>query len=281
MGALAARALEGPEEPWLFHRPEWTWRWRSYQQVADQVARGAAGLRTDRAAPTNLAVKVRQHPDAVANLLAIQAAGRIPLAGAGPGDEAPADIETWAEVASGVPEEGRRSYLLPRCHDALEVWQPLDLKPAGASGAFVMVNRERRTVHTEDDLKGAALRLEATLEDLDLATSGGRPILSTGPLLDPYHAQVVLTWCLWNAAAWVLEPAPEAFVAAVRWARPTVVMATVAEVLQLAAELGESRQVKRWRLRAVVALGVGESEKASRQWQALGVEFRHLDLLPG
>jgi len=43
--ALREQARVRAQEPWLFHRPAWTWQWRSYGQVADQVARGAEALR--------------------------------------------------------------------------------------------------------------------------------------------------------------------------------------------------------------------------------------------
>ncbi|MCP4662775.1 MAG: hypothetical protein GY856_45865, partial [bacterium] len=42
---LAAHAAASPEEPWLFYRDRWDWQWRSWSQVADQVARAAQALR--------------------------------------------------------------------------------------------------------------------------------------------------------------------------------------------------------------------------------------------
>jgi hypothetical protein len=131
-------------------------------------------------------------------------------------------------------------------------------------------------VYTKQDLGDAVDKLETILEDFDLGVGGSRPVLSTGPAIDPFQTYTVLTWALMNDAAWLMEPRSDAFVAAVRWARPTVVMASAAEVEQLAAEMGERRTRKRWRLRAIVVLGRRATEKACQHWKALGVEIRHL-----
>ncbi len=77
--ALAARAAAFPEDPWLFHRRgdlplAGGWHWRSWAQVADQVARGMAALGDVRPGQ-KVAFADRLEPDSVAAALAIEAAG--------------------------------------------------------------------------------------------------------------------------------------------------------------------------------------------------------------
>ena len=274
---LAARAREYPEEPWLFHRPGWTWKWWSYAQVADQVARAAAGLRADLEAPEHLAVHAHQHPDSLALALALQASGRVPVMLETRSQDLPPDVSGWADAAEGVPEGPAGRPLLPSCRSRLESWHPQALRSAGAAGTLASMRGRDLVHHSADEVLATAHRLTAFCGSAAAEAAGERAILATGPALSPFDTQAVLTWTLWSAAAWVLEASPEAFAAAVRWARPTVVIASPEELEQLAAEVGERRRWRRSRLGVVVAVGGGEAvAEARRKWQALGVAFHVL-----
>lgn len=286
--ALAGRAREMPEEPWLFHRPGWTWRWRSYGQVADQVARGAEVLDREPEVAPSLAFHARQHPDALAIALAILASGRVPVASSETGGLLPDGVDGWAGVTEpGVREPGVRepgvtepgvesgpqSYSMPHCRSGLEVWTPTPLKLGPRpTEALASVHKGRMEILPWAELRAITGRLKEALDEVDLEASGGRAILATGPSLDPFHLHAVLHWCLGSSAAWVLEDHGEAFGATVKWARPTVVVASGEELERLAKEVGERRTRRHLRLRAVVGLG-GEAVtlKTRKHWEALEV----------
>ena len=127
---LVLRAAESPREPWLFHRPEWTWRWRSYAVVCDQVARGVTALRKAGVESEQGATTVRFRddlsPDALAASLAIRALGAQPAGG-----EGPVDGEMWL----APPERGEGGLELPACHNDLGIIFKHNLKVVCIGGS--------------------------------------------------------------------------------------------------------------------------------------------------
>lgn len=207
LAALAARAASEPEEPWLFYRRGWDWHWRSWGQVADQVARGAEALADVEPAVGFRAV---QDPHAVALALAIQAAGRV------------------LTLTLSPPS-------IPECRSRLERWQPRTL------------NLDAVTPVSNQDLFQEAERFDGKIPPyLD------RLILCATPALAAHDLQVVLAWTLRSGAAWVLEPESEAFLETVLWARPSVVMATGAELERLASAMTDRKHRRHSRLKVTV-----------------------------
>ena len=218
LAALAAKAASVPEEPWLFYRQGWDWRWRSFGQAADQVARGAAALGD---APSVLGFRSRQDADAVAVVLAIQAAGRD------------------ADLASPPPT-------IPDCRSHLEEGPPRLLSPGDASPATLTLAAGSAPATPAEIFR------EAGRFDTGLPSVRERWILCATPALTPRGLQVVLAWTLLAGAAWVLEPDSEAFHETVLWARPSIVVATAAELGRLSAALKDRRHRRHSRLRVTI-----------------------------
>lgn len=242
--ALADHAAATPEEPWLFARADDDWRWRSWNQVADQVARGAAELcRLEPA--VRVAGADLLHPEAVALALAVQAAGGVAVP-AGAGDPA---------------------IVLPPVRSRLSRWTPeLDALRHTNPDALAFPGRTHR------DLWEAASAWSARFPP-----PRGRPIVLASPEIGRVHRQVLLAWTLATGAAWVLEDDPIAFLPAVLRNRPTRVVAPGADLALLATALRERRH-RRWhRLEAV-----GVTDDASAElyladaWDALGVPVASL-----
>jgi hypothetical protein len=251
--ALADRAAATPEEPWLFYRDADDWRWRSWGQVADQAARGAAALRPP-AGTARVAVDDRLHPDAVAAALAVQAAG-----------------------GAAVPGGEGAALALPPVRSRLARWTPdLDALRHAAADAVAFAGPRDQEGRTHRDLIGAAIAWSDALP-----APRGRPIVLASPGVGRLHRQVLLAWNLFTGAAWVLEDDPIGFLPAVLRNRPTFVLAPGADLALLATALRERRH-RRWhRLRAV-----GLTDEASAElylgdeWDALGVPVVRLGRRP-
>ena len=246
---LARRAAESPREPWLFHRPEWTWRWRSYAVVCDQVARGAAALRDAGVNPGQGAPTVRFRddlsPDALAASLAIRALGAQSAGG-----EGAVDGEMWL----APPERGEGGLELPACHNDLGPWEPESL--------------EVPSDPVEHPLDAGLAGLLASLPEEE-----ERPILASGPTLTVAEREAVLIFSLERSAAWVMEGEPAAFLQAVLWARPTLLVAGTADLRRLARVLAGRGVRRRSRLKAVVRAGEGgaEFERVADSLRSLGL----------
>lgn len=85
--ALLDHAARHPDEPWLFYREGWDWRWHSWGEIAGRVAREAETLAS---LPPGTRAPVHDVPavDNVVLDLAAQAAGR---------EEIPADLLAAAQ----------------------------------------------------------------------------------------------------------------------------------------------------------------------------------------
>ncbi len=268
LGLLAERAATVPEEPWLFFRQGWDWRWRSYLQVADQVARGAERLGTEgprrhAERETRIACDGGQDPDAVAAGLAIEAAGylALPIVGeAAPEARCDAVVTVGASPPASEDTTTAGRLLLPGCRSPLERWEPQPLRLDAVRATMAQGQAYR-----------SAERLAAKLP-ANLSPSRrrrGRPILCAGTTPDFGARDVWLAWTLVADAAWVLLGEDDDFVMSVLWARPTVVAAEARRLERLAAALAQRRHRRRHRLRAVVV--VGEEPPAARPWDDLGV----------
>jgi len=242
VAGLAGRAADTPEEPWLFHPDGWDWRWRSWCQVADQAARGAAEVLRAPAELRRVGCPDRLDPDAVAAVLAVVAAGRTAVPGGA------------GEVA------------FPACRSRLDRWRPEVLAPASSGGAVEVEDGETLT---DADLAAGAGSLAALLPEELGTRPGARPILCAAPDLPLRARWTLLAWSVLHAAAWALEPDPDSFLGAVLWVRPTVVAVGPGGVDRLAAALGERRNRRHHRLRAVVV--AGERAPDAGVWQDLGV----------
>lgn len=282
--ALAGRAVATPEEPWLFDRGAHDWGWRSWAQVADQVARGAAILRRARELAgerlgdaARVAFADRLHPDAVAVALAVQAAGGVAVPVA---EREEARVDAWAqvgEVASAVP-----AVALPAVRSRLARWTPeLDaLRPgdpdAGAFGRRLPGGRRDDRTRSHRELCDAARAWSARLPP-----PRGRPIVLASPEIGRRHRQVLLAWTLTAGAAWVLEDEPALLLPSALRNRPTLVLAPGADLALLATALRERRH-RRWhRLEAV---GVTDDAPAEvylgEEWEGLDVPVVRLGECP-
>jgi len=178
---LAARAAAAPEEPWLIFRAALDWGWRSWSQVADQVARIAASLTPEVGAE----VRIARHLDAdtIAYLLAVEACG-----------------------ACAVPAAGVAVRAQP-VRSRLKRWQPVRIAVRDASAAGAPGGTEV-----------PAERVNAL--DRALAAVRQRPIaLACGSLADP-GIRALLAWTLRAGAVLALEPDAGLAAQATVWIRP-------------------------------------------------------------
>lgn len=252
--ALADRAEASPDDPWLFYREGFDWRWRSWSQVAHQAALGARLLRRSGRLEQGgrMAYGDRLHPDSIAAVLAIQAAGGLA-------------VPVAADEEAEVPE-------LPPVASRLGRWRP-DLDSLRAAlrddaGAFGGGHGEPRT-HRE--LWRAAAAWSAGLPAVEEKPRKRAIALASGAVAAEMR-EIFLAWTLATGSAWVLEDDADFFVPAALRNRPTMVAAPGSEAGLLALSLGERRH-RRWcRLRAV---GITDDAPAEifleEEWDALGV----------
>ena len=274
---LAARALAAPPAPWLFYRRSWDWQWRSWRRVADQVARGAEVLRGwDPGCESRIAFAAGQDPDAVAIGLAIEAVGAIavPVAGEERGAleaAARSGCAAWVGIAGDMPTvgfpEALESIALPPARAALDRTRrlPLELDQSSRRG------RLASPASTAAPLPAEALIAAARTLDRGVPSSPRRAIACAAPDLDSTVFHLLQAWTLVRGAAWVLEPYPDAFLATVLWARPTVVFAPAAELEPLATALADRRHRRHSRLTTIVV--AGEQPADAAVWAPLPVEL--------
>jgi len=74
--ALLDHAARQPDEPWLFYREGWDWRWHSWGEIAGRVVREVERL-ASRVPGTRVPVPDIPTPDFVVLDLAVQAAGLV------------------------------------------------------------------------------------------------------------------------------------------------------------------------------------------------------------
>ena len=269
---LSKRLDATPSDPWIFFRPSWRWRWRSWAEVADQMARGVVVLRrAAESAPQEIesgAFADRRDPDALVTSLTLRAAGfrprpvdvegNRPAAGSHPAAHLPART-LWVRGASGEtsdpvaaspspdPSAGLEEVVLPAVRSRFET-APLE-SPDLPKGP-----------NLDEPVPVSVGKLVAGLRAsvAEPSKRAARPILCAGPDLSSATFQALLVSTLASDAAWVLEADPDIFPAAASWARPTALVATPRQAGEVLDELGRSR---RWRrLRQLWLLSSGASE---------------------
>ncbi len=248
--ALFRQAEERPEDPWLFVREGWDWRWSSFDEVTDRVEAWAGVLAGAFPAGARLAFPDLPLPRAVVLDLAIQAAGCAPMpipstasfstsfstslssppaaladrlarsaAVAWLGEPLPADLPPGVapfELPSATPEPGAAR------------------SPARPPRAGAVIDRRGEPVElSQADLVAAARAMQAALAG-SLAGSGNREIAVLAPPLAGEPARRLLAWATLAGAALLLEPEPAALAATAAWARPTVFVGDAAALAALA-----------------------------------------------
>lgn len=275
---LACRASTAAEEPWLFCRGRISWIWRSFRQVADQVARGSEALDCLPSSPDGLAAFDGQGlPDQVAIDLALQSCGCSALAVSGerPLASLPATPHLWIDseqVPSPMASEPVTVARLPCVRSRFDRRQnqPLEPSRAASSSALHLVG-ERLEHLSQHQLIDAAHRFDAVLPDF-----AERPILLSHVGLDRPQGRILMAWSLLRQAAWVMEDDRASFVATALWARPHLVVADQDELDELALAL-ELKRYRRWRrLRGVIALDEPFTAGQIESWQRLEIVAVHL-----
>lgn len=258
---LAERAATHSEEPWLFFRHDLHWRWLSWGQVADQVARGAAVLAgADGLGDRPLAFACDPPVAAVAVDLALAAAGLAGRAWPGEVGDARRRAERsgfggWIEVEAEDPPPATftsslPTFTLPAARSRLRHWQPQTLA----------IDPPPR----EDDFTPWIRWHEL------LPPASERVIAHCGVGLEEPSARSLVAWSLLTGAALALPSPPGELLPDVLWTRPHLVLAPAAELSLLAVALKEQARARHRRLLAVVASDQVEDGLAA-DWTTLGV----------
>jgi hypothetical protein len=260
--ALARRAAADPESPFLFWSHGWHWRWWSWRRTAELATRWAAEL-ASLPAGTRVGFAGDVFPQAVALDLAVQAAGLTPVPLAAvpwPGGEAMGaavhELECAVWVEAPLEGEIRVSTMAPLCarpgslaslamRDAAGAWHKVPA-PAVAAAA-------RRVGEALGETAGSRERRDIVVLGRSLGDAAGR---------------LVAAWALEAGAAMVLEAAAERRLAAVLWARPTVVCGSRAEILELGGRLAVSAvsAVSAVQPESPVSAGPGEGGPWWQRW---------------
>jgi len=282
--ALAGHLARSPEDPALFHPEGLDVHWRSWRALADQAAAGAAALRAAGVgAGDAVAFRWHGHPDAVAADLAVQWAGGVSTPVSGPTETAGVECSAWLlQPGEERPAEGLRVAALPapeRAWERRSGADRLDPPAPGTGGARVIEPPEPAGVApgvrqlSAHEIAADARALGARLEAGASAGGGrhrGREIALANLDLRARDGRALLSWGLLTGAALFLEPDPRSLSASTAWARPTLVAAGAAPLVELARQLrrresGRRRSLRRrrspdrpfGRLRLVVVLGGG------------------------
>lgn len=248
------------DEPWVFYPHGPDWRWRSWKQVADQVARGAAQL-GDLPPGSRVGFHARPTPDALAADLAIQTAGLVAVPIAAPQAAAarqaaihhhctrwlttpeaplPASLPVaWEDVAL---EDGALPAVRPPW--ARGAWQ--EVAPPAAPAALVAAWQDQPCL-----LPAAALAAAVEALASQVPSAPIRHVLLTASGLDTLSGRLVVAWTLATGAALVVEAEPERLPASLQWTRSTLVEVGAGDLSAVAK--AAARIKPRWqRLRAVL-----------------------------
>lgn len=276
---LRARAVDQRFDPWLFFSQGIRWRWRSFEQVADHVARVRSSIESAVSAsgPTDgVAFRGRRGPDSVAISLAIQAAGETamavlpgqPLASLASGSALP-----WVqteETPRDQPDTAQARFEVPAARSDLEAWtaEPLE---AGGGWIAATAGNERVSRFSSEEIAAAAVALDGTISPF-LREVEIPPVVLLGPSADPWQAEIFLTWTLSRGFPVVLEPDSDAVAATALWARPHLVLASSSELERLAQLLGQRSHLKNHRLSLLVATDEDAPSPLARlRWESMGV----------
>ncbi|MCB1057673.1 MAG: hypothetical protein KDD11_19400, partial [Acidobacteria bacterium] len=308
VAAIVGHARRSPEQPWLFYRPELDWRWRSWRQVAAQLAAGPRPAGNTARPPAAGAVLYPSfaHPDVLAFDLAVSAAGlsAVPLA-----------PETWppsAELVAhvGATALGRLGHglvgLPKRAADPVVASLPR-LEPAPAPGTFESVDLAAADPGPAGDVWVGAPDVPRRLSQDELLaavehhlgplpSADRRDVLVVGRSLAEPYQRLLATWAALTGAALVLDPeaARTPAIETVRWVRPTLLHGTAAELGELHRRLDPRLRrgslSRRWlsllkppcdRVRALLVLGPEPLAPAVEEfWRGVGAAVLHLATSP-
>ena len=276
IGALALRAAETPERPFLFHLRGLDWRWLSYREAAGRIGGVAARLGT-------LPPGVRVGFPATGGLfsylldLAVRSTGRIAIP-VGPLDsEAARDPELarlGAEAFLALP-----GFAPSRTVPTLEIPDPFQLSgelPGGEGG--VLIEEDGAAWDESPEKVGAAG------ERFDRAVSAARKrpareIVVVGPPSRIFIDRAFSDWAVRSGAACLFEPDESARAASAAWGRVSVHAGSAVELAEL---VGRARSAQRvpfsrsglpfGRLHTVFPTdGAGLDPAATEAWRSLGV----------
>ena len=286
--ALRRRAAADPESPFLFWPEGWNWRWWSWRQVAEQVDRWRVPL---AGLPPGALVGFAggAYPDAIPQDLAVQEAGMtaVPVAAGQAGILGEAEAGSQGEAGeAGSPSEAESPPLEASAQEggsvSCDAWlelvagepsvrqlgasapasRPGGGAPGMGSGAVMVAGAGgARCRLASVDVTSAAARLESAIaaEGRPWAGDGtARQILVAGQPLGEWPARLLTTWAILAGAALVLQSDPALRLGTVRWARPTMLHGSAAEIAELRRQLEGDRQARRWgrwRRRARPAFG--------------------------
>lgn len=274
---LRTRAADRRFDPWLFSSEGIRWRWRSFEQVADHVARSRSSIERAVSASERtegVAFRGRRCPDSVAISLAIQAAGGAAVAVA-PGQRAvslPAgpDRPPWVQIeGSPAPELATAPCCqVPPARSGLETWTAESL--AAGEGWVVVPGPEGGRFSTAE-IAAAAVFLENQLASFLRAVEIS-PVVLLGPSTDPLQAEILTAWTLLRGAPLVLEADADAVAATALWARPHLVVAASPALESFAQLLGQRSHLKNHRLSFLVATDEDAPSALARlRWESMGV----------
>ena len=269
---MAKAAGRSPEEPWLFFREGLDWRWRSYARVADQVARALGALREALLArstePQAIDIASDIPPeDRIAAILAAQCSGHATRWPAGPEPD---------DLALGHPD-----FPVPPCRGMLDTRDRLlELQPVeSGAGGVVVSGSNGDFLWAAQDLEAQASSLIRESDRSPLSDGHVRPILFAQAelLRSPVMVSILISLSLQLRSAWTLEPHPEAFVATILWARPSLLVTQASGADAVCAALGSNgaksdRKQSRLR-RLVVCEPRNPGDEARARWkEELNVE---------
>jgi hypothetical protein len=234
--AVERRAAADPESPFIFWPEGWNWRWWSWRQTADLMARWAAPL---AGLPPGAAVGFdgRAYPQALALDLAVQAARWVPV----PAGGLTSGCAWWLDLPAG-PSGAARLRSLEGC-------APSSDGDGGASppAAGVMVQAaEEWHLISVPELEGAVARVGEMIR-AGRAATGERDILVAGRQLGSWGGRLLAAWATVEGAALVVDADPASRLGNVLWARPTVFGGNASELAALRGQIEAARRSGGWR----------------------------------
>lgn len=272
-GALEEHLRRAPEDPALFHPDGLDVRWRSWRSLADQAAAGAERLSAAGVPPgRRVAFRWRCDPDAVAADLAVQWTGGVAVPVADAAEAAAAEcvarvVLPGEEGVAWEPLAGVPAVTLPEAEEPRHRGSPAARWPAPSDGgARVLepapdagtpaVARDFSPAEIAEAARRLGVRLERSAVEADAAAGGrgreGREIALVHLDLRRADGRALLSWGLLSGAALFLEPDSRAVAASAAWARPTLVAAEAAPLVELARQL---RRREESRLRRLLRRG--------------------------
>jgi hypothetical protein len=273
--ALARRAVETPERPFLFFVRGLDWRWLSYKEAGERIGGVAArlesfpkGARTGFPATAGLSSLLLD--------LAIRSTDRIAVP-IGPLDaESERDPELarlGAEAFAALP-----GFAPSRTLPTVEIPDPFTLSgalPGGEGGVLVEEGGSPR-IASPEEIAAAGERFERA----EGAKRPAREIVVVGPPSRRWIDRAFSDWAVRSGAACLFEPDLKARAASAAWGRVTMHAAGAAELAELAERAGSAQRVPLSRsrlpfdrLHTVFCTDPAVLDPvAVETWRALGVE---------